>query len=209
MPRTTAPLRPRCEPNAAPARVLMTRRKCQVLADDGLLDTRYELIQGVMYTKMGQKRRHALCLVLLHTWLARTFGPFYVQTQSPIDVAEEDNETNEPEPDATVLRQSATNYLAGNPSPREVVLIVEVADTSLRFDLRTKALLYARAGIPEYWVIDLSKRQIYVHLQPRPDGYTEAVIYTEGEEVAPLAKPDAFVRVGELLPPIMGEGTES
>ena len=81
-------------------------------------------------------------------------------------------------------------------------LVVEVSDTTLRFDRTTKAALYARAGIREYWIVDITGRQVLVHRQPAAEGYAEIAAYTADESVAPLALPDEAVRVADLLPPL-------
>ena len=116
-------------------------------------------------------------------------------------MAVSDNETSEPEPDVAVLAQTATAYSERNPSPADLRLVVAASDTTLRFDLSTKAALYARAGIADYWVVDVTGRQIFVHRQPTANGYTEITAYTADEEIATLARPDAPVRVAALLPP--------
>jgi Uma2 family endonuclease len=79
--------------------------------------------------------------------------------------------------------------------------VAEVSDTTLRFDRTTKATLYARAGIREYWMLDLAGRSLYVHRNPGADAYAEIVQYGPGEEVAPLARPESSVRVADLFPP--------
>jgi Uma2 family endonuclease len=82
------------------------------------------------------------------------------------------------------------------------LLVVEVSDTTLRFDLRNKADLYARARIVEYWVADIAGRRLIVHRRPRVSGYAEILEYAETETVASLARPEGSVRVSDLLPPM-------
>lgn len=90
-----------------------------------------------------------------------------------------------------VTAQPYTHYAARYPGPRDVVLLVDVSDTTLRFDLNTKATLYARANIQEYWVVDISGRRIVVYRQPAAEGYIEIMAYDANEEVASLARPEA------------------
>jgi Uma2 family endonuclease len=78
-----------------------------------------------------------------------------------------------------------------NPTPADLRLVVEIAHSSLTFDLTTKASLYARAGIVEYWVLDVTQRRLIVHRDPAAGRYTSVVSYDETESVAPLAVPDA------------------
>jgi len=188
---------------SAPTRIPLTRRQCETLIESGELKGRFELIDGEIISKMGQKRPHSLSMVLLVRWLTAEFGPLYVQIQSPVNVAKADNPTNEPEPDGVVLHDVATAYPDGNPNPQDIALLVELADSSLRFDLQTKAALYSRAGIADYWVVDILGRKLYVHREPTLEGYRDVMVYAEDEMAAPLAKPDVMVRVGELLPPMV------
>jgi hypothetical protein len=101
---------------------------------------------------MGKKRPHVISFTLAQEWLVRIFGWSFVNAAAPIDVAPEDNPTNEPVPDLIVLRQDDSHFTS-NPKPQDLRLVVEIADTSLSFDLNVKAALYARAGVIEYWVL--------------------------------------------------------
>lgn len=90
---------------------------------------------------------------------SRTYsGLDCVETGSPIDVAPEDNATSEPEPDIIVLNRHSQEIRNENPSPADLRLVVEVSSSTLGFDLTTKAQLYARAGIQDYWVLDVEGR---------------------------------------------------
>jgi len=89
------------------------------------------------------------CVVLLHAWLVATFGARFVVQEGPIDVAPEDNPTNEPEPDLAVLSRDISAFPRDNSRPQDLRLVIEVAESTLDFDLLTKARLYARAGIPD------------------------------------------------------------
>jgi len=111
----------------------------------------------------------------------------------------------EPLPDVVLVRGSVRDYTANHPTPADVVLLVEVADTSLLFDQTTKAELYAAAGVAEYWVLDVPNRRLTVMRQPTPlppGGYAYLSITTfqSMESVAPLAAPNGSVLVSDLLP---------
>jgi Uma2 family endonuclease len=188
-----------------PNRIRWTRKQCAAMQQSEILTGRYELIEGEIISKMGQNRPHMITLILIGNWLQRVFGAENVQTQGPIDVASSDNEINEPEPDVVATTRPASSYLQGNPGPADIHLLAEVSDSTLRFDLQTKAALYARAGIAEYWVADIKARRYIVHRQPTVEGYREVVAYAETESLAPLAKPEAMVTVADLLPPVMTE----
>lgn len=150
---------------------------------------------------MGQKRPHAIEIVLIIQWLSALFGGDHVQCQLPIDVAPEDNTANEPEPDAAFFAQPVTVCTDRHPGPNDSLLVIDASDTTPRFDLTAKATLYAHAGIRDYWVVDVTGRRIIVHQHPTAESYQSITAYAEGETLAPLAKPDASVRVADQLPP--------
>jgi Uma2 family endonuclease len=136
---------------------------------------------------------------LVQEWLVRIFGWSFVNAAAPIDVAPEDNPTNEPVPDLIVLRQDDSHFTS-NPKPQDLRLVVEIADTSLSFDLNVKAALYARAGVIEYWVLDVAGRRLLVHRNPRSGVYADVAAYSEQESVSPLAAPQAQFRVADAFP---------
>ena len=113
-----------------------------------------------------------------------------MQQEASIDVAPQDNGLNEPEPDLVVLRKSRTTFTK-NPGPEDVLLVIEVSDATLEFDLKKKAQLYARAGIPGYGVLDINKRRLIVHREPVGDSYASVLSYYANESVAPLAAPQS------------------
>src|SRR6266849_9176626 len=154
-------------PSVDPPRKRWTRAECELIEAMGLWEGQHlELIDGDLINKMGKNRPHINATILLHEWLVRVFGFMQVLQEAPIDVAPQDNPTNEPEPDLAVFRCAATEFKRVNPTPADILLIVEVADTTIDLDLKTKALLYARAGIPEYWVLDVNQRRMIVHRDP-------------------------------------------
>ena len=104
------------------------------------------------------------------------------------------------EPDAdVVLLAKPFNELTDLPRATDVLLVAEVSDTTLAFDLKQKAALYARAEIPEYWVLDVTNRRLIVHRRPQGGAYQEVVAYAESESVALLAAPDSAVVVDTLM----------
>lgn len=158
---------------------------------------RFELIEGDIVDKRGRKPPHVLVVTLVFRALAAIFGFDLIQSQAPVAL----DEHNEPEPDAAALVRPLREYLTrGTPTPEEVRLVVEIADTTLAADLTAKAALYARFGIAEYRVVDIAARRLVVHRQPGAGGYADVVSYSEAEEAAPLAAPHSTVRVADLLP---------
>jgi Uma2 family endonuclease len=189
----------RVEPQ--PRRKLWTRAEYEDLYKSGLLDDqRLELVEGELINKMGKNRPHVSGVAMLLHWLMSVFGARLVLQESPINVAPEDNPTNEPEPDLVVLSRDLSAFASDNPGPRDLQLVVEVANITLGFDLKTKAGLYARAGIVEYWVFDTAGRRMIVHRDPREGAYTSVAAYAAEESVAPLAAPESLLRISDLFP---------
>ncbi len=131
-------------------------------------------------------------------WLRVCFGGLTVAQGAPIDLRPEDHPTNEPEPSLSVLVRPITEFSA-HARPTELRLIAEVSLPTLEFDLTTKARLYARSGIIEYWVLDIIGRRLIVQREPVDGQYQSVIAFTEDERVATLAAPERNVRVGELL----------
>ena len=184
-----------------PQRKLWTRSEFDELYSSGLLnEQRLELIEGELIDKMGKKRPHGNSLRLLHRWLVGVFGWPLVGQEEPIDVAPEDNPTNEPEPDLIVSKRDLSSFTSENPRPEDLQLVVEVADSRLGFDLSTKAALYARAGILEYWVLDVPGRRLIVHRDPQAGRCVSVAAYGEDESVAPLAAPQSYLRIRDAFP---------
>ena len=188
-------------PEAFPNRVRWTASQCRAIVEAGILTGRYELIDGEIISKMSQNPPHAYTIRVLIAWLVNVFGILHVQCQLPISVGEADPDHNEPEPDAAVMLGPNTDFAARHPGPADLSLVVEVSHTTLRIDRAAKAMLYARAGIMEYWLLDIVGRQLLIHRVPGANGYGDVVVYAEDETASSLARPDALVRVADLLPP--------
>jgi Uma2 family endonuclease len=159
-----------------------------------------ELIEGELIDRMGKNRPHSNCTSLILLWLGEVFGPRFVQQEASIDVAPQDNPINEPEPDLIVLERPFTDYHTGNPQPSDVRLVIEVSDSTLAFDRSVKARLYARAGIPEYWILNVPRRQLLLHRDPVDGKYQSVEAFAEHESVAPLAAPDSRLTIRDAFP---------
>jgi len=200
MPQVVEPLSEARE--APPNRIRWTRRQYHAMWDADILQGRYELVEGEIISKMGQNRPHVIVIVLLCEWLRQLFGGAFVQVQGPIQTSTSDADFSEPEPDIAITIQPAVAYLERLPAPSDLALVVEVSDTTLRFDRSIKTMLYARSGICEYWIVDIAGRQVFVHRQPAAEGYLEITAYSAEERIATLAHPDVSVCVADLLPPV-------
>ena len=188
-------------PTAVPepsARRLWSRREYRRLIRDGYLeDGKVELVNGEIWRKMGQGRRHTATVTWLIIALGRIFGLERLQSQSSLPVAED----GDPEPDVAVLARSLDKYLDEEElTVSEMLLVVEAANSTLKADLTDKVRQYGSAGIPEYWVVDIPSRLLHVFREPTETGYASETILTTEEEVRPLAAPQSSVRVADLLP---------
>jgi Uma2 family endonuclease len=184
--------------SADPPRKRWTRAECATLEASGVLDQeRLELVEGELVSKR-QKRPHVNSLTMVQAQLVQPFGWRFLNVRAPIDVAPEDNSGNEPVPDLIVLRQDESHFTS-NPGPQDLRLVAEIVDSSPHFDLTVKAPLYARAGISEYWVLDVSGRRLLVHRDPHSGMYADVAVYSEHESVPPLAAPGAEFRVADAF----------
>jgi len=175
-----------------------TVEECDRLRELELLPERYELIEGLVIDKMGQDGIHSRLVCLLTSLLAPIFGYERIRGQNPIRIQGELGRYNEPVPDVSVTKKTCRAYIE-NPLPEDLLLVAEVSDSSLRSDLNAKALLYSRAGIDEYWVLDVGKERLIAHRSPTADGYEDITEWKTGERIAPLSRPDKFVSLEELF----------
>jgi Uma2 family endonuclease len=184
-----------------PPRKKWTRVEIAAIESLGLWDQeRLELVEGELISKIGKKRPHVIATTVIYPWLVRVFGGEYVNPEAPIDVAPEDNPTNEPEPDLIVLSKPSREIRDANPRPEDLRLVVEISDSTVSFDMTTKAALYARSGIVEYWIFDIPARRIIVHRDPREGRYQSVTAYLEQERVSPLAAPGQEFSVKDAFP---------
>ncbi|MEP7352638.1 MAG: Uma2 family endonuclease [Acidobacteriota bacterium] len=189
------------QPSAiTPPRKKWTRAECSVLDESEILvGQRLELIDGELLNKMGKNRPHVICTMYLTGLLIQIFGVRFIQLESPIDIAPEDNPTSEPEPDIVVLKRELSEFCKSNPQPDDIHLLVEVSDSTLYFDLTTKASLYAQAGIADFWILDITGRRMIVHREPQNGKYASVMAYSEQESVTPLGA-TASIQVSDAFP---------
>ncbi|MGH7673070.1 MAG: Uma2 family endonuclease [Gemmatimonadales bacterium] len=170
------------------------------LAEVGVLgeDDRVELLDGQIVEMSPIGPRHAGRVKNLARLLYRTFGDaILLGIQDPVVLGAQ----SEPEPDVAVLVPRADAYGTAHPGPADIRVVIEVADTSLAFDREVKVPLYAAAGIPEAWLVDLASDVLEVHRQPGPEGYREVRTLSRGETLAPLFAPTGAISVDEVLGP--------
>ena len=163
---------------------------------------RVELVGGQLVVREPQGSPHAVAVRLAEDVMRAAFGPGWeVRAQMPVALDDE----SEPEPDVAVCAGRPRDYLAGHPS--QPVLLVEVAEASLAFDREHKGSLYARAQVPDYWIVNLVDHVLEVHRDPTPSagapyGWRFSTLLRLGaaDSISPLAAPHARIAVADLLP---------
>ena len=180
-----------------PPRKRWTRQELTALESSGTWDHQHlELVDGELIAIPLKTPRYSYSVTTSRNWLSQVFGPDYVLQGASINVAPEDNPTSLPEPDLIVLTRLYGEFRNAYPSPADLLLLVEISDSTLGFDLTRKAELYARAGIADYWVLDLPARRLIVHRDPRDGRYRSITGYNDREPVAPLSAPGRKFVVG-------------
>lgn len=169
------------------------------MAEAGILreDDRVELIEGEIVAMSPIGREHAACVRKLTRVLARLLGDrTQISVQNPVTIPD----WTQPNPDVALLVPRADYYADAHPTPRQVQVIIEVADTTLAYDTQVKAALYAGARVREMWVIDLKARRLVVHAQPQGKRYARVQSYSEGEHITSRRFPGIRFAVNDLLP---------
>lgn len=181
----------------------VTRRKFDVrdyyrLAEAGILreDDHVELIEGEIVTMVPIGSGHsgavaALTYVFMHAAGSRAT----VVGQHPLRLSD----ISEPQPDVMLLKPRADFYRSGHPTAADVLLLIEVAQSSLRYDRGVKLPLYARHGVPEVWIVDLANRVVEVHRDPQPDGYAGSATFGPGEMLEPALLPGLRLPVVDAI----------
>jgi Uma2 family endonuclease len=160
-------------------------------------DTRVELLDGEIVWMSPIGDPHAGCVGRLNRLFTRRYADevALVWPQNPVRVSQIDL----PQPDLGLLRPRADYYSASTPRPNDVLVLVEVADTTVRTDLGRKARIYATAGVQEYWVVDLNSRSIYVHRQPSGGEYAVRAVLRSSDQLRAEFAPDVSFTVDEIL----------
>jgi len=168
------------------------------MAEAGILgeDERVELIEGEIVQMAPFGPRHSGCVINLNRLLVTRLGDrAVVSPQNPVVIPPR----SVPQPDLLLLRPRAVSYGRELPGSEDVLLAVEVADTTIRFDRLVKARLYARAGIAEFWLCLAMDGAVEVYRGPGADGYTGVTLHGTGDSVAPLAFPDVGFAVPDFI----------
>jgi Uma2 family endonuclease len=183
--------------------VELLRRKFTVkqyhqMAEAGILteDDRVELIRGEIVEMTPIGRRHAACVDRLNEmFILRLAQATIVRVQNPVEL----DDNSEPQPDLVLLRRRADFYEAGHPQAEDILLLVEVADTTVETDRDVKILLYANSGIAEVWLVDINAQCLEVYRQPSEKGYQIIQKYYRGQTVTIQAFSEVSFTVDEVL----------
>jgi Uma2 family endonuclease len=169
------------------------------MGEAGILgeDDRVELIEGEIVEMTPIGSRHASTVARIQHFFSRRLGDrAIVWTQNPLILRAL---VSEPQPDVILLAPRTDFYESGHPEPPDVRLLIEVADSSLLYDRRTKIPLYARAGVPEVWLANVDAHGVDLHRRPSSGGYADVRSPDRGAPFSPLAFPDIVVTVADLL----------
>ena len=185
--------------SAIPAKHLFSVRELERMTGLGVFtdDARLELLAGEVYEMSAIGPRHAYCVRrLTNLFAADLHGAAVVDAQNPIVL----DDFSQPRPDLVLLRPHEDFYADGHPRIEDVLLIVEVADSSLRFDREVKIPLYARAGAPEVWILDLGGNAVEVFAEPGDAAYAYGSRVEDPEiALSPRLLPETSWTMGMLL----------
>ena len=184
----------------APKKRLFTRKEYHAMGKAGIFapNERMELLEGEIIVMSPVGNRHAFCVDSLNYEFAalNISRRAIVRVQNPAATSP----TSEPEPDLMLMAYKDDRYLSGHPNPQDILLLVEVADSSLGYDTNVKLRHYAQSGVSETWIADLRNDQIVSHTEPSPEGYLVSRIYRLGDTISPTAFPDLKIAVGDIIP---------
>jgi Uma2 family endonuclease len=179
----------------APAPKVWTVEEFHDLGDRGVFEGRGAmLIHGVIVEEGPMNHPHATAATKTEDAIREAFGKgWHVRVAKPLVLGQ----STDPQPDAAVIRGRPGDY---TDHPTTADLVIEISDTSFRYDTTEKLALYATAGIADYWVLDVNGRQLHVFRGPAGDAYATHQTLGESDTASPLAAPTAVVRVADLLP---------
>jgi Uma2 family endonuclease len=176
----------------------ITVEEYEVMYEAGVFkpDERLELINGEILKVAPMNAPHISYVIRLsRIFTERLTKRAIVSTQLPIVI----NEESEPEPDLSILRWRSDDYFSGKPKAQDVYLLIEVASASLLFDRRVKLPLYARAGVPEVWIVKVQERELEVYRTPKGEAYSESRVLKPSDKIALLAFPDVEILLSEVF----------
>lgn len=159
-------------------------------------DDRLELLEGEIVEMSPIGPSHSSCVVRLTRLLYKLDeSGVVIRVQDPIHL----DEYSQPQPDISVVQQRDDLYASGHPEPEDILLLIEVAESSLSYDRDTKLALYARADIPEVWIVALLPQTVEIFRSPGENGYSEATLFHRGDTLTALNLPQLTMTVDSIL----------
>jgi Uma2 family endonuclease len=179
------------------SRRLFTAQEFRSMIEAGVFpeDDRLELVDGEIVEMSPIGNRHAACVRRLNLIFRSVGDRAIVDVQSPLGISDE----NDFYPDIVLLKPRTDVYASGIPGASDALLVVEVADTTVRFDRSIKKSRYAAAGLPEYWIVDLEGSRVWVHRKPLQGDYREVIEARAGDVLTPPGMPDIQIPVADLV----------
>ena len=182
-----------------PKRHLVTAQEYLRMGVTGVFspDARLELIEGEIFEMAPIGPPHAAAVRTLTQLMFQRVGKTaLVSVQAPLVAGQ----LSVPQPDVALLRPRSDNYASAHPGHTDVMLVIEVADTTLGMDLEAKVPMYARSAVPEVWVVAVEERAVHVFREPAVNGYRPAFVAKGEQELTPVMLPQARLRVAEIFP---------
>ena len=180
------------------AKHLITADEYEQMGRAGIFhpDVRLELIEGEIYEMSPIGSPHAACVTFLSMFLTRFVGnSLIVTTQNPIRL----DDYSEPQPDVALVQWRDDFYRQAHPTPSDVLLVIEVADTTLETDRKVKIPLFAKAGIPEAWLVNLPEECVELYAEPRSGAYQTTRRFARGETVQSHGIEKLTINVSDVL----------
>ena len=184
----------------APGRRLFTREEYHAMAEAGIFapNERVELLKGEIIAMAPPGIRHSASTGRANHVFAglSVANRAIVSIQDPVVTSP----SSEPQPDVMLLAPRDDFYDFAKPRPQDVLLLVEIADSSLQYDREVKLPYYASLEIPETWIVNLRDDRVEAHTEPSPQGYRATRIYERGDSISPTAFPDVEIAVNDIIP---------
>lgn len=184
--------------SAQPVRKLFTTAEYHQMIEAGVFkeDDRFELLEGEIYEMSPLGSRHVAAVNRLNEIMSEQLrGSVLISVQNPVEL----NEYSEPQPDLTLLKRRADFYAQALPTPADVLVAIEVSDTTHEKDRNLKLPAYARAGIIEAWLVDLYNDHIEIHSQPHKGRYQEIRLVFRGQTVVSKSLPQLTLLADDIL----------
>jgi Uma2 family endonuclease len=170
----------------------------QQMAESGIIqdEDRLELIEGELIEMGKIGKKHAACVDRLNDLFRDKFGKrVLVRSQNPIELSS----YSQPQPDLAILRRKDDYYETGHPQPKDIFLLVEVADTTIESDREIKVPLYARHGVFEVWLVNLNDQVIEVYREPNSSGFQYRETLAQGQTISPIFFSDIGIVIDEIF----------